>query len=280
MQLSAFFPFYRNHNTLSANSQEAYIWASVAEASKKAMNIRYSLLPYMYTLFYLAHTTGSTVMKALSWEFPNDPTLKAVDNQFLLGPALMVAPALGQGQKEVKAVFPGVKNGEVWYDWYTQAAVSARPGQNVSFATPLSHIPLFVRGGYILPQQEALYTTAECRNSSWSLIAALDADGSATGQVYLDDGESITPPSSLIVDMTASNGTLYASSRGLYKDTNSLANVTVLGVQKQPSSVSLNGMKINSGVSYNSTSKVLSLKGLQNATSMGAWSSDWKLTWA
>lgn len=244
------------------------------------MNIRYSLLPYMYTLFYLAHSTGSTVMKALSWEFPNDPTLKAVDNQFLLGPALMVAPALGQGQKEVRAVFPGVKNGEVWYDWYTQAAVTARPGQNVSFAAPLSHIPLFVRGGYILPQQEALYTTAECRNSSWSLIAALDADGSATGQVYLDDGESITPPSSLIVDMTASNGTLYASSRGLYKDTNSLANVTVLGVQKQPSSVSLNGMKISSGVSYNSTSKVLSLKGLQNATSMGAWSSDWRLSWA
>jgi alpha-glucosidase len=46
MQLSAFFPFYRNHNVLSANSQEAYVWASVAEASRVAMNIRYSLLPY------------------------------------------------------------------------------------------------------------------------------------------------------------------------------------------------------------------------------------------
>lgn len=50
---------------LSAISQEAYVWASVAEASKRAMEIRYSLLPYMYTLFYYASTTGSTVMRAL-----------------------------------------------------------------------------------------------------------------------------------------------------------------------------------------------------------------------
>ena len=91
MQLSAFFPFYRNHNVLSANSQEAYVWASVAEATKIAMAIRYSLLPYMDTLFYQAHTTGSTVMRALSWEFTTDPTLAAVDNQFLLGPSIMVS---------------------------------------------------------------------------------------------------------------------------------------------------------------------------------------------
>jgi len=280
MQLSAFFPFYRNHNTLSANSQEAYVWASVAEASKKAMEIRYSLLPYMYTLFYLAHTTGSTVMRALAWEFPNDPTLAAVDNQFLLGPALMIAPALGQGQTEVEAVFPGVKNGELWYDWYTQEVISARPGENVTIAAPLSHIPLYVRGGNILPQQEALYTTSECRNSSWSLIAALDADGAATGQIYIDDGESISPPSRLLVDLTASNGSLYAASRGLYKETNSLANITILGVESQPSAVTLNGQTISSCMKYNSTSKVLSLRSLQNATNEGAWSRDWILTWS
>ena len=54
-------------------SQEPFRWASVAEAAKTAMHIRYSLLPYMYTLFYEAHTTGSTVMRALAWEFPNEP---------------------------------------------------------------------------------------------------------------------------------------------------------------------------------------------------------------
>ena len=97
------------------------------------MQIRYSLLPYMYTLFYLAHTTGSTVMTALSWEFPNDPTLASVETQFLLGPSLMVVPVLGQGQTSAHGVFPGVAQGTKWYDWYTQAAVAAQPGENVKF---------------------------------------------------------------------------------------------------------------------------------------------------
>jgi alpha-glucosidase len=92
MSLSAFFPFYRNHNVKATIGQEAYRWSSVAEASRRAMSgtilmgkslplsethtnpftllsaVRYSLLNYMYTLFYYAHTRGDTVMRALAWE--------------------------------------------------------------------------------------------------------------------------------------------------------------------------------------------------------------------
>ena len=243
------------------------------------MQIRYSLLPYMYTLFYLAHNTGSTVMRALSWEFTTDPTLAAVDNQFLLGPSLMVVPALGQGMTEVKGVFPGVAQGEVWYDWYSQQVMSAKPGENVTIPAPLGHIPVYIRGGSILPQQEALYTTKESRNSPYSLLCALNAEGSATGQLYVDDGESVVQKATLLVDLTASEGSLYASARGLFKDTNPLANVTIMGVASEPSSVTLNGQAIDSGVSYDSSSKVLAIKGLQSATSSGAWAQDWILSW-
>ena len=243
------------------------------------MAIRYSLLPYIYTLFYQAHTTGSSVMRALSWEFTTDPTLAVVDNQFLLGPSLMVVPALGQGMTKVHGVFPGVAQGEVWYDWYTQSRMSAKPGQNVSIDAPLGHIPVYIRGGSILPQQEPLYTTSESRNSSWSLLCALDKECAATGQLYVDDGESVVQTATLWVDLTASNGSLYASSRGLYKDTNTLANVTVMGVTSKPSSVKLNGERVSSGVSYDSSSKVLSVKGLQSLTGKGAWAQDWTLSW-
>nr|OQO15523.1 hypothetical protein B0A51_17450 [Rachicladosporium sp. CCFEE 5018] len=293
MQLSAFFPFYRNHNVLSSISQEAYVWASVAEASRTAMAIRYSLLPYMYTLFYLSHTTGSTVLRALAWEFPNDPSLANNDNQFLLGPNLMITPILGQGLTSRGGVFPGVGEGEIWYDWYTQAAFDAQPGVNHTIDAPLGHIPVYIRGGAVLPQQEPLMTTAECRNSSWSLIAALDANGAATGQLYIDDGESISPPSSLLVDFTVSNSSLYASSRGLYSDTNKLANVTILGVQSQPSSVTLNGVSLvgqgggggygtqsNATIAYDGTNKVVSIKGLESYTGDGAWAQDWVLSWS
>ena len=202
MQLSAFFPFYRNHNVLSAISQEPYRWASVAEATKAAMNIRYTLLPYIYTTFYQAHQTGSTVMRALAWEFPNDPTLASADRQFLVGDSLMITPVLAQGATTVNGVFPGAGKGEVWYDWYNQSAISAGPGENITIDAPLGHIPVYLRGGYVLPTQEAAMTTTASRKNPWGLIAASSLEGTAKGQLYIDDGESLVQNSTLWVDVS------------------------------------------------------------------------------
>ena len=280
MQLSAFFPFYRNHNTLSANPQEPYVWSSVITASKTAMAIRYSILPYMYTLFHQAHTTGSTVMRALAWEFPNDPSLASADRQFLLGSSLMVTPVLEPLANSVDGVFPGIKEGTVWYDWYNQTAVNVSAGVNTTIAAPLGHIPLYLRGGSVMPLQEPGYTTTESRKNPWGLIAALDLEGSATGQLYIDDGESLEPAETLWVDLTVTRGALYANMRGTYVDSNALANVTVLGVESIGSSVTLNGKSVASGVQYDATNKILRVTGLNNATSTGAWSQDWLLRWS
>jgi alpha-glucosidase len=205
MQLSAFFTFYRNHNVLGAISQEAYVWASVAKAAKDAMHIRFQLLPYIYTLMYQAHTTGSTVMRALAWEFPNDPSLASADRQFLLGPSIMVTPVLVQGATTVNCVFPGAGKGTIWYDWYTGAAVEATAGQNMTINAPLGHIPVYVRGGSALPLQEPALTTAQARKSPWSILAALDSDGKATGSLYVDDGESLVPKATLWVEVRDSD---------------------------------------------------------------------------
>ncbi|KAF5861685.1 hypothetical protein ETB97_012705 [Aspergillus alliaceus] len=280
MQLSAFFPFYRNHNVLSAIPQEPYRWASVIDATKAAMTIRYAILPYFYTLFHLAHTTGSTVMRALAWEFPNDPSLAAIGTQFLVGPSVMVIPVLEPQVNTVKGVFPGVGHGEVWYDWYSQTAVDAQPGANTTISAPLGHIPVFVRGGSILPMQEVALTTRDARKTPWSLLTSLSRNGTASGELYLDDGESVYPEDTLYVDFLASNSTLQASARGTWKEANPLANVTVLGVAKEPSSVTLNGKKLSSdSVKYNATSQVLHIGGLQEQTADGAWAKDWMLEW-
>lgn len=209
MQLSAFFPFYRNHNTLSAIPQEAYIWPSVAAATRSAIQIRYSLLPYMYTLFHAAHTTGSTVMRALSWEFPNDPSLAYGASQFFLGPAILVTPVLAQGATNVNGVFPGVgggsKGGAVYYDWYNQSAIDAAivgGGANVSIDAPLGHIPIYVRGGYVVPLQEPAYVTRDARRNPWGLLVALGLGGEAGGELYVDDGESVVQNATLLVQVS------------------------------------------------------------------------------
>lgn len=281
MQLSAFFPFYRNHNVLSALPQEPYRWDSVASASRTAMHIRYSLLPYMYTLFHEAHTTGSTVMRALAWEFPNEPQLAGVDTQFLLGPSILVTPVLEPQASTVNGVFPGLVDGESWYDWYTGEKVQAEAGVNTTISAPLGHIPVYIRGGAVLPTQEPGYTTTESRKNPWGLIVALSQDETATGSLYIDDGESIDQESTLEIAFDAQCGQLKADVKGDFKDTNALGNVTVLGVSSAPTQVKLNDEVIDpSKFAYNETAGTLKLSGLNDLTSGGAWQGSWTLTWA
>jgi alpha-glucosidase len=280
MQLSAFFPFYRNHNTLSALSQEPFRWESVASASRTAMHIRYSLLPYMYTLFHQAHTTGSTVMRALAWEFPNEPQLAGVDTQFLLGPSILVTPVLEPQVDTVKGVFPGLIDGETWYDWYTGARVDAQAGVNTTISAPLGHIPVFVRGGSVLPTQEPGYTTTESRKNPWGLIVALSTTGEASGSLYVDDGESLEPAECLDVTFAAVKAQLKVNVKGAYKDGNALGNVTILGVSGAVSDVKLNGVTIDKGkVMYDQQTSVLKLAGLNDLTCGGAWMGSWTLSW-
>ena len=246
------------------------------------MNIRYQLLPYMYTLFYLAHNTGSTVMRALAWEFPNDPSLAAADRQFFLGPAILVTPVLDQGATSVDGVFPGSGKGTVYYDWYTRSAVAGvGPRENVTIPAPLGHIPVYIRGGNVLPVQEPALTTRDSRKNPWGLLVALSPEGTASGSLYIDDGESVVQNATLYVEFTVAGKALYASPRGAYVDRNPLANVTVMGVTTAPAgTVALNGVAVVAeALKYNSSSQVLSVTGLNDVTKAGAWSGDWVLRW-
>jgi alpha-glucosidase len=234
----------------------------------------------MYTLFHDAHTTGSTVMRALAWEFPNEPQLAGVDTQFLLGPNILVTPVLEPQADSVKGVFPGVVDGEIWYDWYTGENVEAQAGVNTTIPAPLGHIPVFIRGGSVLPLQEPGYTTTESRNNPWGLIVALSSDGEACGSLYVDDGESLEPSETLNVKLSAKDSTLKAEVSGNYADTNALGNVTVMGVFDGVGDVKLNDQAVESGkVEYDEESGVLKLIGLDELTQGGAWGGDWILSW-
>lgn len=158
-------------------------------------------------------------------------------------------------------------------------AIVASPGQNITIDAPLGHIPLYVRGGSILPTQEPGMTTRECRSNPWGLIAATSLEGTASGNLYIDDGESLTPNATLFVEFSLIHSALYAAARGTYNDTNPLANVTIMGVSSTVSSVTLNGATLSSGWTYNSTTQVLAVTGLRNSTRSGAWTNDWVMRW-
>lgn len=201
MELAAFIPFYRNHNIKGTIPQEAYVWSSVAEASRRVLAVRYSLLNYIYTLFYYAHTEGDTVMRALAWEFPNDESLKATFSQFMLGSSLLITPVLVPSSNTVRGVFPGIGEGTRWYDWYTLEEVRANPRENLTLSAPLEHINVHARGGSIFTLQEPGYTTTATRNNPYALLVTLDDDKYAEGSVYLDDGVSLEPNATKLVEV-------------------------------------------------------------------------------
>ncbi|KAI1420083.1 glycoside hydrolase family 31 protein [Xylaria sp. FL1777] len=283
MQLSAFFPFYRNHNNINAISQEPYLWPSVIEASKTAMKIRYALLPYIYTTFFLSHSTGSTTLRALAWEFPEEPWLADADRQFMLGNAILVTPVLEQGATTVDGVFPGIGSGTIWYDWYNQTRVTGvEAGQNVTISAPLSHIPIFVRGGSVLPMQEPGLTTTAARASPWSLLVTLDTKNKASGGLYIDDGESVDPEVTAWVAFSVSGSLLTATRSGAYDENrNPLGYVTVLGIEGDVFEVTFGETKLEpENWHLDTTTRVLRVDGLDMFTEGGAWTSDWTLSWS
>lgn len=294
MELAAFFPFYRNHNEIEKRPQEPYVWGEVAEATRRAMGIRYALLPYFYTLLYRAHERGDAVLRALAWEFPDEPWLAAADAQFLVGPALLVTPVVTEGATSVDGILPGTGSGTVWYDWYTHRRTDARRGENITLDAPLEHIPLHIRGGHILALQEPGMTTRESRDGDWEVLVALGEDGIASGEVYIDDGESLDPKDTLLIDVScptsyivvvradslkleAKQGTLSAKTKGTYQDTHPLRRVKVMGA-KEVSSVAFNGKKLEDEWEFDGGASVLMVD-LKSSTVGGAWGTEWKLEW-
>ncbi|KAF9343819.1 hypothetical protein BGX26_005172 [Mortierella sp. AD094] len=205
-QLGALYPFSRNHNDIHSIDQEPYVWPkTVLPAARQALEIRYSLLPYYYTLFQKAHRTGQPLWQPLFFPYPEDRLTLKNDKQFMLGDAIMVSPALYQGQIQVKAYFPG--NGR-WFDFTSLQCVMERDNSTVKGTKEKDEdrinryrflkavagtdpIPMSIAGGHVIPTQNPKLTVAETRLQPVSLIIALDNEGNAQGEMYIDDGKSV-----------------------------------------------------------------------------------------
>ncbi|XP_046862383.1 lysosomal alpha-glucosidase-like [Xenia sp. Carnegie-2017] len=236
LELGAFYPFSRNHNTKGTIAQDPVsLGDDVAAIARKTFLIRYSLLPYLYTLFYKAHVFGSTVARSLVFEFPKDPNTYSIQAQFLWGSALLISPVLTEGSTQVEAYFLQMCD------------------------APIDKINLHIRGGFILPMQEPSTTTAESRRNNFYIIAALSSSGSAIGDLYLDDGESLDPKETLMVQFSVQSHVLTSSpSFAGYTPSAKVANITVLGVNSSNlSQVLVNGDR--TPFQFDNSSKILRL---------------------
>ncbi|KAI8515161.1 hypothetical protein Bbelb_077520 [Branchiostoma belcheri] len=189
MQLGAFYPYSRNHNHNDFIDQDPAVFSqAMIDSTRDVMMTRYTLLPYLYTLFYHAHVTGATVVRPLLHEFPTDSNTWDVDRQFLWGSGLLISPVLTPDTVTVDAYFPDTR----WYDYFTGHEVEGQyRGQTVTLAAPLNKINVHVRGGTILPTQQPANTTVYSRRNPMGLLVALDDASAASGTLFWDDGEAV-----------------------------------------------------------------------------------------
>ncbi|RLV83702.1 hypothetical protein DV515_00016396, partial [Chloebia gouldiae] len=258
MQLGSFYPFSRNHNSMENIEQDPAVFGDTfAKISRDTLRIRYSLLPYLYTLFYESHVHGGTVVRSLMHEFTSDPETHGIDTAFLWGPAFMIAP----GARSVSVYFPEAE----WFDYYTGLKVpSAWKKTYTTVSAPLNKIPLYIRGGYILPQQAPATTTTESRLNPFGLIIAVDEEGQASGSLFWDDGDSIDTiekENYFLAKYTFSNGSLKTEIvKNGYPGAGTLKynKITILGLKLRPQAVSLNGRSIpGDAVSYEISGKLV-----------------------
>ncbi|XP_056135894.1 lysosomal alpha-glucosidase isoform X2 [Lampris incognitus] len=186
-QLGAFYPFTRNHNAIDMQPQDPTAFSPFARtAMTQALLLRYSLFPILYTLFHHAHELGHTVARPLMFEFPKDTKTYGIDRQFLWGTSLLVTPVLDPGVEYVVGYFPE----GLWYDYYTGDVVRSQ-GEEIRLNAPLDKINLHLREGSVIPTQTPNLTLWVSSGQPLHLISALSEDGSAKGDLFWDDGESI-----------------------------------------------------------------------------------------
>ncbi|MEO1289897.1 MAG: TIM-barrel domain-containing protein, partial [Chloroflexota bacterium] len=173
-QAGAFMPFFRNHSAVDVIYQEPWRFGQPYEnIMREAIQLRYRLMPMMYTAFAQHATFGTPIVRPLFMAEPNNASIRDIDDTFMLGDTLLVAPILKPSEIRRTVYLP---EGD-WYDFHTNERYHG--GQMVRVDAPLDYIPLFVKSGTVLPLWDNLQHLSNPQIDTLKL------------RIYTDSGETV-----------------------------------------------------------------------------------------
>ena len=187
MELGAFTPFFRGHSEINIKDKEP--WAFGAEVEgwvKKAIELRYRLLPYLYSEFYKASISGLPIMRPMFLDFQDDGQCYTTNAefQFMLGNEILVAPVLNENDVYKKVYLPEGK----WLELQTNKIYNGK--QWVVVEAPIDRIPFFIKEGGIVPMQEVQNYIGEKKIKELKLNI-FPSGKSSSYELYEDDGKTL-----------------------------------------------------------------------------------------
>lgn len=234
-QAGAFLPFFRGHAHIDTKRREPWLYGpQTTQLVREAIRKRYTLLPFWYTQFYIHNQTGEPVIRPLWVEFTSERATFTIDNEFLIGNSTLVRPVTEPGVSEVSVYFPG--HSEIWYDFDTYQPINTNGLQNVPVT--LGKIPFYIRGGSIIPVKMRVRRSAILmQDDPYTLLVALQHNGTAQGNLYIDDGttfQHLYSNKSIFIHFKFSDNQLSSTLllKDHYYDTKSwLEKVIIIGIE-------------------------------------------------
>jgi alpha-glucosidase len=252
LEVATFFPFERTHEEFGAPRREPWVFGPVYEAANREMiRLRYRLLPHLYTAFFQHARDGRPVDRPLVFAYQTDSTSWGVDDEFLFGDHLLVAPVVRQGQDQREVYLPA----GTWYRFHSDERYAG--GRRVTVSAPrvdgwarddsvfVRGVPLFVEAGSVLPMGPVLRYVGE--RAVDTLDLHVYDGGSATSELYEDagDGYGYTRGESRLTTFTTESSAdalaIAASAAGRWAGAASVFRVVVHGLATAPRSVTVDG---------------------------------------
>lgn len=258
IELGAFNPLYRDHSAKGTNDQEPWVHGPEHEAIRKRyIEVRYELLPYIYTAAEEMSRTGMPMMRAMMLEFPSEPQVAGNGNVFMFGHDLLVAPKLSEMLDPYGVAMPS----GVWYDFWTGQKLAAK--KEVELRPKLDELPVFVRGGAVIPRQAVIQHTGEV--PAGPLVLAVYPANGCAGSVYTDDGHTFDYQKGVYarfaVTCEAASGLTVkvGKTEGTFVPWFKQLELRVFGVEHKPKSVTL-GSTSTTDWQWNEAGQALSVR--------------------
>ena len=262
LQYGVFQPIYRPHAQEEVPSEPVFREEETKQLAKKAIELRYRLLPYNYTLAFENNQKGKPLMRPLFFEEPKNKIQLVNAITYLWGNDFLITPLVNPEVSEKEVYFP---KDNMWFDFYTDEKVEG--GQTKTVATTISSIPTFVRAGAFIPMANLVQTTDDYNLNTFELHYYHDTSVTESErQAYNDDGltrnayekgmyellafEAEIENNYLEIELEAETGTNYST------NTKEI-NLIIHNIESEPKNIKINGKK--SQYDYSLNTKLLNI---------------------